>query len=389
MKLGKFLSFAFTSITAGLAAAIVLLVLRPDLLGDRKPLLDIREAAPPAAPPTSAVLGSGPVSYADAVTQAAPAVVNVYTAKLVTRQSSPLLKDPLLRHFFGKQLRSRPRRQLETSLGSGVIISPRGYVLTNNHVIEQADEIQVVLASGDNVAATVVGRDPDTDLAVLRIRAEGLPSITVGDSARLRVGDVVLTIGNPFGVGKTVTMGIVSATGRNRLGINTFEDFIQTDAAINPGNSGGALINARGELIGINTAIFSKTGGSQGIGFAIPMNLARGVMEQIVEHGRVIRGWLGIQAQDITKELAQSFGLENANGILVAGVLQDGPADRAGLKPGDVITRMDGIEPEESYEILNLIARKRPGSRLQLTGRRGGEEFKLEAVIAERPLDTD
>ena len=387
MKLGKFLSFAFTSITAGLAAAFVLLVMRPELLGERKPALEIREAVPQAAPPSTQSPGSGPVSYADAVAQAAPAVINVYTAKLVTRQASPLLSDPQFHHFFGDQTSVRPRKQLETSLGSGVIISPQGYVLTNNHVIEGADEIQVVLGNGDNVEATVVGHDPDTDLAVLRIHAAGLPSIAIGDSAQLRVGDVVLTIGNPFGVGQTVTMGIVSATGRDRLGINTFEDFIQTDAAINPGNSGGALINARGELIGINTAIFSKTGGSQGIGFAIPMNLAQGVMKEIVEHGHVVRGWLGIQAQDITPDLAKSFGLENSHGVLVAGILKDGPADRAGLKPGDVITRVDAIEPKESSEILNLIARKRPGSRLRIEGRRGDARLDLEAVIDERPVE--
>jgi len=259
-------------------------------------------------------------------------------------------------------------------------------LLTNHHVVADADEVLVTLADDRSVPAEIIGSDPDTDLAVLKIDLDS-PAITLGDSEHLRVGDVVLALGNPFGVGRTVTMGIVSATGRNRLGINTFEDFIQTDAAINPGNSGGALIDAMGNLVGINTAIYSKSGGSQGIGFAIPVSLAKGVMTQIIEHGAVVRGWLGVEVQDLTPALAESFDLEDTDGVLITGVLRGGPASRAGLEPGDVITHLDGIRTPDSLATLNVIARHRPGSGLKIEGIRKGRGFEGEAIVGQRPAE--
>jgi serine protease DegS len=290
----------------------------------------------------------------------------------------------MFRRFFGNRI-PEPRQRQETNLGSGVIVSTDGYILTNNHVIEGADQIRVMLPGGRELEADVVGTDPDTDLAVLRTRSGDLPVSIIGRSAGLEVGDVVLAIGNPFAVGQTVTMGIVSATGRTHLGINTFENFIQTDAAINPGNSGGALVNARGELVGINTAIFSRSGGSHGIGFAIPIDLAKGVMDQIVREGRMVRGWIGITAQDVTPQLAESFGLRDAEGVLVSGVMENGPADRAGLRPGDVITSVEDATIEQADDILNVIATRPPGTRITITGWRGNEALELEAVVTERP----
>ncbi len=324
----KFLSFIAQTITAGLAAAFLyILLVQPDLLRSSGTVVEVRETIQQETPPhtpdgATSSLGSGPVSYADAVALAAPAVVNVHTAKVITRRVHPLLDDPIFQHFFGDRFK-QSRKAIQTSLGSGVIISAQGYVLTNNHVIDGADEIRVLLADGRSSRATVVGTDVDTDLAVLRIEIENLPSIVIGDSGKLRVGDIALAIGNPFGVGQTVTLGIISATGRDQLGITAYEEFIQTDAAINPGNSGGALINAEGELIGINSAIFSRSGGSQGIGFTIPISLAKGVMKQIIEQGHVVRGWLGIEAQDLTPQLAETFGANTTNGVLIAGVLSD------------------------------------------------------------------
>ncbi len=385
MKLPKTLSFILTSITAGLAAAIVVLILRPELLQQDAPTPPARTiAAPPVSVPIPA---EGPVSYAAAVQRAAPSVVNIYTAKVITERPNPLLSDPIFKRFFGDGNSVKPRQRLETSLGSGVILDSRGFILTNNHVIKDADEIQLVLADGRNIPAVVVGSDPDTDLAVLYVHTEDLPAIAVADSQQLRVGDVVLAIGNPFGVGQTVTMGIVSATGRSQLGINTFENFIQTDAAINPGNSGGALINAHGQLVGINTAIFSKSGGSQGIGFAIPADLAKGIMQQILGHGRVVRGWLGVIAQDITPALADSFGLQGVQGVLISGILEHGPADRAGIEPGDIITHINGQAPRDADDLLYIIAMQPPGSVASIEGWRANHRLKLKAMIAERPAN--
>jgi len=325
-------------------------------------------------------------SYAGAVKKASPSVVNIFTAKMVAQKVPPLFNDPLYRHFFGEKGQGVPRKRLETSLGSGVIISSEGYVVTNNHVIESADEIQVALQDGRNAQAQVVGTDPESDLAVLRIKLDNLPSITLGQSDSMEVGDVVLAIGNPFGVGQTVTMGIVSAMGRDRLGLSTFENFIQTDAAINPGNSGGALINSFGHLVGINTAIFSKSGGSQGIGFAIPVDSAKKVTEQIISFGHVVRGWIGIEIQNITAELAESFNLEDTSGVIIAGVLNNGPADVAGLKPGDILIDVEDIKVMDGKHAINLISRAAPGTTINLKALRNGKEIGLKVTTAQRPI---
>lgn len=376
MKSSRLLVFTLVSVTAGLFAALLAL----NLLNDPDP-----RPSPNIGAVKSPGIHTGPVSYASAVEAAAPSVVNIYTTKVTVERRSGLFDDPVFQRFFGDRFSSQPEERRQTSLGSGVIINDRGFILTNHHVIKGADEIRVVLSNGDTFAAEVAGTDPDTDLAVIKTEQSNLPAITVGDSQYLRVGDVVLAIGNPFGVGQTVTMGIVSATGRNQLGINTFENFIQTDAAINPGNSGGALINAHGELIGINTAIFSKTGGSNGIGFAIPIELAKGVMDQILKQGRVVRGWLGIAGQDLTPALAKAFGLPDIHGVLVSGVLEGGPADQAGIEPGDIITRIDNRVPGSSFDILSIISALPPGTKVKIRGLRGEKILKLEAVVSERP----
>ena len=370
------LTYIATSTVAGIAAAYIAVSLFTGPVPE-SPL------QPPPAP--TIVRGEGPVSYADAVQKAAPAVVNIFTAKVTLQRGNSLFDDPLFQRFFGDRFQSRPHKKLQTSLGSGVVVSREGYILTNHHVIADADQIRVVLSNGRTLDATVVGIDADTDLALLHTDAADLPTISLDNSQSIQVGDVVLAIGNPFGVGQTVTMGIVSATGRNQLGINTFENFIQTDAAINPGNSGGALINAHGELVGINTAIFSRSGGSHGIGFAIPVTLATGVMEQILKQGRVVRGWLGIAGQDMTPELADSFGLRERRGVLVSGVLEAGPADRAGILPGDVIETIDGKALNSSHDILNIIAAIAPGEQVRITGWRGQDQFDVEVEVSERP----
>ena len=381
MKWYRAFSFLFTSVATGLAAAFLVLALKPELVGQTPPA-----ALPAAAPaaPVNLVHGAGRVSYADAVQRAAPAVVNVFATKITREKPHPLFEDPRFKRFFGDQV-SRPRVKRENSLGSAVIVDSNGYALTNNHVIEGASEIQIVLGDGRRFAARVVGSDPETDIAVLQTAGTDLPRASLGQSDTLQVGDVVMAIGNPFGVGQTVTLGIVSATGRNQLGITDFENFIQTDAAINPGNSGGALINAAGEVIGINTAIFSQSGGSHGIGFAVPIQLAAQVMEQIVDHGRVIRGWLGITGQNLTAELAESLEIQFREGILVSGVLEQGPAGEAGLQPGDVIVKLGREAIADSQQMLSAISSKRPGSPLAITLYREDKPLEFIAVVGERP----
>jgi len=383
----------------GVLGAIVLLNAFPQLIGRQAPSPSApapHEIAPSAseapAEPRDApevrqaeplTRQQGPVSYAQAVARAAPAVVNVYSSRVVEREEHPLMSDPFFRQFFGDET---PRRQrMLSSLGSGVIVSEDGYVLTNHHVIRGADQIQVALRDGRETLAEVVGTDPESDLAVLRIELDALPVIELTDTTRIAIGDVSLAIGNPFGVGQTVTMGIISATGRSHLGLNAYEDFIQTDAAINPGNSGGALVNAEGALIGINTAIFSRSGGSQGIGFAIPANLARDILEELVVKGRVIRGWMGIEAQELNQELAASFGLETPVGVVIAGVVPDGPGDRAGLQPGDVLLEVDGEPVLDPRQTMSDIAAVEPGTRLPLTVVRGGERREMTIELGERP----
>jgi len=301
--------------------------------------------------------------------------VSITTAKMPRR--TPGL-DPWRRQFQGN-------RQPAIGLGSGVIVSPNGYILTNNHVVEGADQIEVTLADGREAKAVLVGRDPDTDLAVLRIALDHLPVITFGNDANAHVGDVVLAIGYPFGVGQTVTQGIISALGRTQLGINTFENFIQTDAAINPGNSGGALVDARGNLIGINTAIFSRSGGSLGIGFAVPVSTARNVMQQLIASGQVVRGWIGVEPQDVTDQLARALQLPHPEGVIIVGVLRQGPADQAGIRPGDIVLRVDGKAVDNTGQLLNTVAALKPGSEAAIDVLRDGRAQTLRVRIGVRP----
>ena len=373
----KALRFFGWPLLAGVLIAMLIIQRYPQWVG--LPSLDVNMQQ---APQTNAVV-QGPVTYADAVVIAAPAVVNLYTTKVINKPAHPLFEDPQFRRYFGDN--GPKQRRMESSLGSGMIMSPEGYILTNNHVTTGADQIVVALRDGRETLARVVGSDPETDLAVLKIDLKSLPSITLGRSDGLRVGDVALAIGNPFGVGQTVTMGIISATGRNQLGLNSYEDFIQTDAAINPGNSGGALVDANGNLTGINTAIFSKSGGSQGIGFAIPVKLATEVMKSIIEHGQVIRGWLGIEVQPLIKDLAESFGLTGRPGIVVAGIFRDGPAQKAGLQLGDVILSIDGEPAGDGRKSMNQVARIKPTDKVTILVMRNGKEIKLSAEIGLRP----
>ncbi|PPC93986.1 MAG: 2-alkenal reductase [Methylotenera sp.] len=326
-------------------------------------------------------------SYSLAAKKAMPAVVNIFTSKNVTlNPHQKYLDDPLFRQFFGDQLEDMENPpQPDNSLGSGVIVSEQGLILTNNHVVATADEIEIALSDGRKMSAKVVGTDPDTDLALIKVDADNLPAITFSSSDTLSVGDVVLAIGNPFGVGQTVTQGIVSALGRNHLGINTYENFIQTDASINPGNSGGALIDAEGNLVGINSAIYSRSGGSMGIGFAIPVTLARQVMEQIISQGDVTRGWIGIEAQDITPELAESFKLTRTQGSLIAGVLRNSPADKAGLRAGDVLLEIEGKEVTDSGSMLNLIAALKPNQKAVLKIARAEKTLNVPIIVGKRP----
>ncbi|MDD0845450.1 Do family serine endopeptidase AlgW [Pseudomonas sp. Gutcm_11s] len=374
----KALRFLGWPLLVGLLLALLLIQRYPQWVGLPGNEVRLQQA------PRYGIAQEGPVSYADAVSRAAPAVANLYTTKMVNKSSThPLLEDPVFRRFFGDNLPKQ--RRMESSLGSAVIMSPEGYLLTNNHVVADADQIVVALKDGRETLARLIGSDPETDLAVLKIDLKNLPAITLGRSDQIQIGDVTLAIGNPFGVGQTVTMGIISATGRNQLGLNTYEDFIQTDAAINPGNSGGALVDAHGNLIGINTAIFSKSGGSQGIGFAIPVKLARDVMKAIIERGQVIRGWLGIEVQPLTPELAESFGLQGRSGILVAGIYRDGPAQKAGLQPGDLILKIADEAAIDGRRSMNQVARTQPGESVTIEVLRGGETLKLTAEIGVRP----
>ncbi|HLT98887.1 MAG TPA: trypsin-like peptidase domain-containing protein [Burkholderiaceae bacterium] len=372
------LVFAQT-VTVCLGILFIVTTLRPDWL---------RNGAPAPAP-AQQVAVSGPnqapsASYADAVAKAAPAVVNIYTTKAVEVPLIPLPSDPELNRLF-RGLPGLTQRRQSGSLGSGVIVRNDGYILTNYHVVEAADSIRVALADGRETDARVVGADPETDLAVLKVGLPKLQAISFDADESLRVGDVVLAIGNPFGVGQTTTLGIVSALGRNRLGINIYENFIQTDAAINPGNSGGALVDAQGRLVGINTAIYSETGGSLGIGFAIPAKTAERILGEIIERGKVTRGWLGIEPQDISPELMRAFGLESQHGVIVAGVLRGGPAHRAGLRVGDIILRLQNEVIPDSIGFLNAIAPEKPGTNVELTVLREGRQFRTEVEVGERP----
>jgi len=371
------LIFAQT-VTVALAVLFVVTTLRPEWLPGKSTVVALQEAAPGSED------GRGtPGSYRDAARTALPAVVHIYTTQEIKAQRHPLFDDPIFRHFFGDRLDGQPQRN--SGLGSGVVVSANGYILTNFHVVEAADDIQVSLNDGKTYRAKVVGSDPESDLAVLQIKADKLPAITFGQMDSLRVGDVVLAIGNPFGVGQTVTMGIVSALGRSHLGINTFENFIQTDAAINPGNSGGALVDIHGNLVGINTAIYSRTGGSHGIGFAIPVSSAKSIMEQIIQNGAVTRGWIGVEAQEITPELAESFGLPGTEGALIAGVVRGSPADSAGVRPGDVLLTVAGKAVKDPQVMLDLIASLKPDERANFRLRRDKNIVEVPVKIGKRP----
>jgi Do/DeqQ family serine protease len=377
------LTFAQT-VTVCVAILFVVKTLKPEWLAQLPSsgtglaeIATVHEAVPGAD-------ASRPGSFAEAAKTAVPAVVHIFTSQEVKGPRHPFMNDPIFRHFFGDRFGEESQRR--SGLGSGVVVSPEGYILTNFHVIDGADEIEVAHNDGRKYKARVVGSDPESDLAVLRIPADHkLPVITFGSSDTLRVGDVVLAIGNPFGVGQTVTSGIVSALGRSHLGINTFENFIQTDAAINPGNSGGALVDANGHLIGINTAIYSQSGGSMGIGFAIPVSLAKSIMEQIVKTGGVTRGWVGIEVQELTPDLAESFKLSGTDGALIAGVMRGSPADKAGIKPGDVLIQVGGKKVKDAQTMLDLIAALQPGSAARFTVKREGRDVALDITIGKRP----
>jgi serine protease DegQ len=371
------LIFAQT-VTIAVAILFVVGTLKPEWISQRSPVVSLQEA-PRLLDGETAPSGS----YRDAARAALPSVVHIYTTQKIRQQRHPLLDDPIFRHFFGD--RQEGPAQRNSGLGSGVIVSPNGYILTNYHVIEAADDIQISLNDGTAHKARVIGSDPESDLAVLQIKADKLPTITFGQAEALGVGDVVLAIGNPFGVGQTVTMGIVSALGRSHLGINTFENFIQTDAAINPGNSGGALVDVNGNLVGINTAIYSRTGGNHGIGFAIPAASARSIMEQIIQSGAVTRGWIGVEAQEISPELAESFGLPDTEGALIAGVMRSSPADAAGIRPGDVLLAVAGKAVRDPQVMLDLIAALKPDERIPFRLRRDRNIIELEVKIGKRP----
>jgi serine protease DegS/serine protease DegQ len=372
------------AVTVSLAVLFVLTTLKPAWFPRQMPLptlVSVQEAPPPATSQSDTALARG--SYAPAADKALPSVVHVFTSKDLG-QRSPFADDPLFRHFFGDRQPGDGSKRA-AGLGSGVIVSANGFILTNNHVVEGADDIEVALYDGHTLPAKIVGRDPESDLAVLRIAADKLPAITFGKPEALRVGDVVLAIGDPFGVGQTVTMGIVSALGRSRLGINTYENFIQTDAAINPGNSGGALVDVEGNLVGINSAIYSRSGGSLGIGFAIPVSIARSIMEQIIETGAVTRGWIGVEVREVTAEQAKSLGLPAQDGTLIAGVINGSPADKAGVKPGDLLVAIDAQPVRDAQQMLETIAMLTPGHDAKLSIRRGAQTLERGVKVARRP----
>jgi len=368
------------TVTILLAAYFVVATLKPQWLDKGASLGGVSVIEAPAS---SVQRGASPTgSFASAAKQASAAVVSINTSKAAAR--NPNADDPWFKFFFGDQGSGEP----QIGLGSGVIVSATGYILTNNHVVEGADDIEVILNDTRKAKAQVIGTDPDTDLAILKIDLDKLPVIVLGNSDALQVGDPVLAIGNPFGVGQTVTGGIVSALGRNQLGINTFENFIQTDAAINPGNSGGALVDVNGNLMGINTAIYSRSGGSMGIGFAIPVTTAKQVLEGIVKDGQVTRGWIGVEPQDLNPELAATFGLApgaaKTGGVIIIGVLQNGPAAQAGIRPGDVITAVNGKAVSNVNQLLTAVAALKPGTPAPLTVLRKDSQTQIAVTPGKR-----
>jgi serine protease DegQ len=366
--------------TIVLAIFFVIHTLRPEMLptATRGGIITLQESS-------SNEGSTAPGGFSEAAKRVMPTVVNIFTTTIIKAPSHPFAGDPAFRFFFGDQFDDNEPQQ-SNSLGSGVIVSKDGYILTNHHVIESADQIEVALSDGRHAKGRVIGSDPDTDLAVIKINLPGeLPAITFGHSDQARVGDIVLAVGNPFGVGETVTMGIVSGLKRNHLGLNTFENFIQTDAAINPGNSGGALVDTNGNLIGINSAIYSPNGGSLGIGFAIPVSTAKKIMEQIIKNGSVTRGWIGVGVQDLTPELAESFKLGNVEGVLISEVVRGSPADKAGVKAGDILTTVGGRPLTDSDNMLETVSALPPGETVPLKLLRNQSEIILQVKIAKRP----
>lgn len=374
--------------TVSLALLFVISTLKPQWLQSSSekhgPVarIPILAAAEPLPAGSSAVSGTPRAGYSLAAKRAAPAVVSITASKAPARNAGG--QDPWYKFHFGKRGRQEDANP-QTGLGSGVIVSPDGYLLTNNHVVEGASDIEVMLSDGRQARATVVGTDPESDVAVLKIDLDRLPVIRLGNVDTLAVGDVVLAIGNPFNVGQTVTSGIVSAMGRSQLGINTFENFIQTDAAINPGNSGGALVDAEGNLVGINTAIYSRSGGSLGIGFAIPISSARQVMEALVQNGQVARGWIGVQTRELTPEFAEAFKLPVSEGVLISGVLANAPAAKAGVKPGDVLTQVGGTAIQSPAQLLSAVAALKPDTATTVAVLRGAQKLELPITVAQRP----
>ncbi|MEC5213822.1 serine protease DegQ [Polaromonas sp. CG_9.5] len=371
------------TVTILVAAYFVVATLQPQWLNKRVSLSGVSVIEAPANTLPRAVGTASPIgSFAPAAKIASAAVVSINTSKAAVK--NPKMNDPWFRFFFGDQ----GPGEAQAGLGSGVIVSSSGYILTNNHVVEGADEIEVVLNDTRKTRAKVIGTDPDTDLAILKIELDKLPVIMLGNSDELQVGDPVLAIGNPFGVGQTVTGGIVSALGRNQLGINTFENFIQTDAAINPGNSGGALVDGNGNLLGINTAIYSRSGGSMGIGFAIPVSTAKQVLEGIVKDGQVTRGWIGVEPQELNAELIEAFKLQpeaaKAGGVIITGVLQNGPAAQGGIKPGDVITAVNGQPVKNVSQLLTAVAALKPGTPAPLSVLRGSGAVEVAVTPGKR-----
>ena len=375
------------TVTIAVALLFVVATLKPAWL---KPAAELTVAAAPAPavalpPPVQSVAligtGTAATSYADAAKRAAPAVVSITASRVAQRSRND---DPMFRFFFGDRARQAPEER-QVGLGSGVIVSPAGYLLTNNHVVEGADDIEVSLGDGRSARAKLIGTDPESDIAVLKIDLDKLPVLAFGDVDHARVGDVVLAIGNPFNVGQTVTSGIISALGRNALGINTFENFIQTDAAINPGNSGGALVDVAGNLLGINTAIFSRTGGSLGIGFAIPVTTARQVMESLIKEGRVTRGWIGVEPRDLTPEIAKTLDLRVKQGVLITGVVQSGPASEGGVRPGDVVVRIGGAPVTNTPQLLNAVAALKPRETATVSVQRGSDALDIKVTVGQRP----